>query len=94
MNFMTSTKAKTAVVAGWGVLLAAGIFFVVREMESRTPNRMTEVTEFMAVVNQAFATKTPAILLDRYYWEGVPDPERRRTTNLVVECFSPCKCQS
>ena len=81
-------------VAGWGVLLAAGTFVVVREMERNAPNRQTELTEFMAVVNEAFATKTPAILLDRFYWEGVPDPERRRTTNLVVECFSPCKCQS
>ena len=86
---MTSTKAKTAVVAGWGVLLAAGIFVVVGEMERKAPNRQTEVTEFLAVVNAAFATKTPAILLDRYYWEGVPDPERRLTTNLVAECFSP-----
>ena len=80
-------KTKVALVVGLGILVTAGTVVMMGEAGRRA--EQARRTEFMALVNNAFTTKRPDILLSLYYWEGVPDGEKRIASRMVGAFFDP-----
>lgn len=84
---MARTRTKVAFVVSLGFLVAAGTLVMMGETGRRA--EQARRTEFMVLVNNAFATKRPDILLSLYYWEGVPGEEKRLTSRMVGSFFNP-----
>ena len=84
---MPWTKTKVALVVSLGVLVAAGTLVMMAETERRA--EQARRTEFMALVNNAFTTRRPDILLNLYYWERVPDEQKRISSRMVGAFFDP-----